>query len=180
MIEMLTHPLIIPVEAVPKANINIHYRLKNVPSHKIKNESNRKAKERWDRALNTSDFMRYTLESERNRRGFFHEVKRSDKVWLAVIYYFEYQKSINEAMLIKDTDNCDKLTRDVMAKAGYMPNDCQISFQMTGKQVVKESPKIEILSFTVSDSWQHFMDWSKNTAELCARRIYEHQISIIP
>ena len=73
MIELLKGgPIIIPVEAVPKANITINYKIKNVPAHKLKNAGARKSKERFDNAMDIRDIMVLHLKSHKNTSiGFY-------------------------------------------------------------------------------------------------------------
>jgi len=170
-------PLIIPGEPVAKANIQ-YPRTKGMPANKIKNPRLRRAKEQWDMAMAAKDITILSLRSEINKRG-WQKVDRNMRVWTSIVYFFEYKKSINEADLIKDVDNAEKLLADCIQESGIIPNDCQIVFRMLAKQVVKENPRIEIMSMAASDSWVHFMEWIKFSSDLTARRILEHQLSLL-
>lgn len=178
--ELVTSLITIEGEPMPKGNIHINYKTKNIPAARLKNESARQAKARWDKSLQQKDFYTLSLKSYMNRAGIHPELILDDyQVWVSCIYYFQFQKSDNPALKKKDLDNCEKLFQDAMSASGIIKDDSQITFKMIGKQVTRTKPRIEILSIAISDSFAHFGEWASLQATNSTRRIYEHQIATL-
>lgn len=173
IIELLPKGLIIPGEPPSRANIGLDYKLKNVPAARIKNKGLRQKKERWDRTNLYKDQLAMLVKNQANLHG-IQRAPRDALVWVNLVYYFHSVKHKNPAMLVKDSDNCMKLTKDAIAASGMIENDCQIVHEMITKQVSKEEPRLKILSIAVSDTWAHFDQWLAEQQRRLVNEVYEH------
>lgn len=178
--ELIDQILIYEAEIVPKANVQFHAASRGIPIEKLKNKRLADQKRRYMKAMQQKDEIALYLRSQANKhRNPMWECGEGWNVWISMIYFFEYQKSTNAALLKKDLDNCEKLVQDALTKSGVIHDDSQITYKMIGKQVTRGQPKLEIISIAVSDTFAHFDQWVALQAKHATTRLYEHQVATL-
>lgn len=176
--ELVDQIIIYHGDIVPKGNLGFHAASRGIPIEKLKNKRLADQKRRYMKAMTQKDEIALHLKSQANKIRHW-ECKPEWNVWINMIYFFEFQKSANAALLKKDLDNCEKLVQDALTKSEVIVDDCQVTFKLIGKQVTRQDPRLEILSITVSDTFAHFDQWVSLQAKNATRRIYEHQIATL-
>jgi len=176
MIEMIPgSSLIIPGDPPPRANLKIDYKLKGMPTHRIKNVNLRKQKERWDASNAYNDTLALLLRSQRNKHG-LPSIPEGWLVFVHMIMFFSFKKSDNPADLTRDIDNAEKGVFDAIQKSGVIADDKQIVFKLVGKQVTEKNPRLEILSIAGTQHWSDFGPWMDRNGRLATERVYRYRL----
>jgi Holliday junction resolvase RusA-like endonuclease len=178
--ELVDQIIVYEAEIVPKANVPFHAASRGIPIEKLKNKGLIANKRRYMKAMGQKDEIALHLRSQANKHQRpIWECQPEWHVWISMIYFFEYKKSSNAALLKKDLDNVEKLVQDALTASEVICDDSQITYKMIGKQVTRERPRLEIISIAVSDTFAHFDQWITLQAKHATRRIYEHQIATL-
>ena len=165
MIELLPETLVILGDCPSKANLSLDWKLKNVPSHKIKNPGLRGKKRRYEEICQYQDYLRLSCQSFKNKHR-IPDIPAGDMVFISMILFFEYKKiaqkkhsGLGPQDFSRDMDNAEKLIYDTLASAGLYSDDKVIVQKVVTKQITATKPRIEIVSLCHTKELSDFMKW---------------------
>ena len=165
MIELLPETLVILGDCPSKANLSLDWKLKNVPSFKIKNPGLRGKKKRYEEICQYQDYLRLTCQSFKNKHR-IPDVPAGNMVFISMIIFFEYKKisqkkhsGLGPQDFSRDMDNAEKLIYDTLATAGLYSDDKVIVQKVVTKQVTATKPRLEIVSLCHTASFSDFIKW---------------------
>jgi Holliday junction resolvase RusA-like endonuclease len=169
--ELLPHKVVIPGDAPSRANLNLNYKLKGVPAHKIRNKSQASAKRRFDHIMACKDAVSIIIRNEANKAK-IRPARELEKIFVALVLYFK-AKDPDETKLRKDGDNAQKWILDSLTQSLLIPDDKNIVCTILLKRVDFKNPRIEILRLSASDNLDDIPAWVTETAKLIPKSISE-------
>jgi len=163
MIEVVKGTITIPGDPPSRANIQMDYRLKNVPLHKIKNKNLKAQKLKWLKTNEYKDHLAWIVQQHASCA-----IPKGHAVYVAMKMFFLYKKKGGIVQdLRKDIDNVEKLVNDALEKSGVIDDDKRICLKIVEKAVVKEHPRLEIYSIAGVENV------SENTKTEWIRNVYD-------
>ena len=161
-------PMVVPGEIPSRANIDLNYKLRNVPAHRITNAALRSKKLRWDSSNNWKDVASLLLRS--------HVAKYSggaaplgQSVAVAMRIVFPYQKAgekkhlgkLGPQHLKRDMDNVEKAIFDAVAGSLVIADDCQVIAKIVHKSITTDpkEARLEIWSIARVTTDDDLLQW---------------------
>lgn len=161
MIELIDphNPIWIPGQPIPKANIELDYRVRNIPALSIRNPRLQRKKMRYDLAMVQKDMIALIIKKYAAEKRFMVDPSHTN-VFISARLVFHSKTQTDPAKLKIDLDNCEKLFYDGIQASGLVKNDCQITGKLILKCVTSGQPGFGIHSIAFANSIQEVGRWA--------------------
>lgn len=142
MIELLSHPVVIPGKVPSISNISVNFRMLKVPLERIKNARTRNARMAYDQASAWKEAASWQLRAAARSRA-----PAGTAVFVFARLAFKSALGMTEpTRILNDVDNPSKALLDALQRSSVIANDRQVLLLVLDKVCGGAEPGTHVIS----------------------------------